>query len=215
LRAVEYLVGGMSQPTSQPDDTRLHDLIEAVQRGDRCAEERLLSHVYERLLTLTRRMFRGRERLARWEQTDDVLQNAMLRLHSALKTTEIASTKHFMNLATKQIRRELIDLGRKHYGPHGVARNHHTDRQASDDVGGVLHATTEEPEEVEEWTAFHQRVGGLPACEREVVDLLYYQGLSQTEAASLLECSVRTVRRRWNDAKLRLCGELADGSASS
>jgi hypothetical protein len=80
LRAVEYLVGGMSQPTSQPDDTRLHDLIEAVQRGDRCAEERLLSHVYERLLTLTRRMFRGRERLARWEQTDDVLQNAMLRL---------------------------------------------------------------------------------------------------------------------------------------
>ena len=52
----------------------------------------------------------------------------------------------------------------------------------------------------------------LPDEEREVVDLLYYEGLSQEEAAAILACSVRTGRRRWNDAKFRLHGGLNDGS---
>ena len=46
-------------------------------------------------------------------------------------------------------------------------------------------------------------------------DLLYYEDFSQEEAATILGCSVRTIRRRWNDAKLRLHGELNDGLAES
>jgi RNA polymerase sigma-70 factor (ECF subfamily) len=158
-------------------------------------------------------MFRGRPGLQRWEQTDDVFQNAMLRLQKALETHEVESVRHFFNLATVQIRRELIDLGRKHFGPHGIGRNHHTDLQPADDRGGALHSLEAEPFDLGAWTEFHERVASLPAEQREVVDLLYYEGVSQEEAAAILGCSVRTIRRRWNDAKFMLHGGLTDGAS--
>jgi len=160
-------------------------------------------------------MFHGRPGLQRWEQTDDVFQNAMLRLHRALGEAKVETSRHFFNLAAVQIRRELIDLGRKHFGPHGIGRNHHTDHQPPDQAGGTLHALESEPGDLAEWTAFHERVQALPDEEREVFDLLYYEGVSQDEAAAILDCSVRTIRRRWIGAKLRLHGELTDGPPES
>ena len=202
----------MESPRPATDDSRLHSLVESVRRKDPRARELLLAHACDRLLILTRRMFHGRPGLQRWEQTDDVFQNAMLRLHRALESAELQSVRHFLNLATVQIRRELIDLGRKHFGPHGIGRNHHTDRQPGDERGGTLHRLETRPTDLEEWTEFHERVQLLPDDEREVFDLLYYEGVSQEEAADLLGCSVRTVRRRWQDAKLLLHGGVNDGS---
>jgi DNA-directed RNA polymerase specialized sigma24 family protein len=37
-----------------------------------------------------------------------------------------------------------------------------------------------------------------------VVDLLFYQGLPQADAAAILGVTVRTVQRRWHDALIRL-----------
>ncbi len=205
----------MKSPGTNSGDTDLQPLIEAVGRGGPQARDLLLNHASDRLLVLTRRMFRGRPGLQRWEQTDDVFQNAMLRLHRALATTDVRSIRHFLNLATIQIRRELIDLGRKHFGPHGIGRNHHTDHQPPDQIGGVLHRLESQPADLAEWAEFHERTQSLPDDEREVFDLLYYEGVSQDEAAEMLGCSARTVRRRWNDAKLRLQGELTDGPAEA
>ena len=210
-----YLIPGMATPAQSTGDTRLQSLINAVRAGDPRARELLIGHASNRVLVLTRRMFRGRPGLQRWEQTDDVFQNAMLRLHRALETTEVETVRHFFNLATIQIRRELIDLGRKHFGPHGIGRNHHTDHQPPDQAGGTLHALESEPSDLAEWTEFHERAQRMPDEEREVFDLLYYEGLSQDEAAAVLGVSVRTIRRRWNDAKFRLHGGLSDGSTDA
>ena len=54
------------------------------------------------------------------------------------------------------------------------------------------------------WGEFHRQVRELPAEEREVVDLLFYQELAQAEAAALLHVTVRTVQRRWQAALLKL-----------
>ncbi len=203
----------MTPPPDAAGDTRVQNLVESVRRGDHRAREMLLAHACERLLILTRRMFHGRPGLQRWEQTDDVFQNAMVRLQKALEGTELQSARHFLNLATVQIRRELIDLGRKHFGPHGIGRNHHTDHQPGDDRGGRLHSLEAPPGDLATWTEFHERAERLPAEEREVFDLLYYDGISQEEAAAVLGCSVRTVRRRWQEAKILLHGGLSDGPA--
>lgn len=202
-----------SQPFShtKPGDTQLAKLIAASLDGNAGARDELLHHACDRLFALTRRMFRDRPGLRRWEQTDDVFQNAMVRLHRALSATEVRSVRHFFSLAAVQIRRELIDLGRKHFGPHGIGRNHHTDHQPSDERGGSLHRIQTEPGDVEQWTDFHERVEALPSDVREVVDLLYYEGLSQEESAEVLGVSLRTVRRRWQEAKLHLLGGLTDG----
>jgi RNA polymerase sigma factor (sigma-70 family) len=203
----------MEPSAHDPPDPTFQALVDAVRGGDPRARDLLLSHASDRLLVLTRRMFRGRPGLQRWEQTDDVFQNAMLRLHRALGEARVETSRHFFNLAAVQIRRELIDLGRKHFGPHGIGKNHHTDHQPGDERGGTLHTLESEPADLAEWTEFHERADALPAAEREVFDLLYYEGVSQEDAAAILDCSVRTIRRRWNDAKLRLHGELTDGPA--
>jgi len=198
------------QPHAETE-ARLQPLVEQARRGDRAARELLIHHACDRLLALTRRMLRCHPGVARWEQTDDVFQNAMVRLHRALDTAELVDVRHFINLATLQIRRELIDLGRKHFGPQGMGRNHHTDHRPPDDPGGTLDEARDEPTDLDEWTAFHEAAAGLPEEEREVVDLLFYDGRSPEEAADVLGCSVRTVRRRWQDARVRLHERLKDG----
>ena len=60
----------------------------------------------------------------RWEQTDDVVQNALVRLRRALETTSPESVRSFVNLAAVQIRRELIDLARHYHGPNGMGAHH-------------------------------------------------------------------------------------------
>ena len=40
--------------------------------------------------------------------------------------------------------------------------------------------------------------------QREVFDLLWYEGLTQPEAATILGVSLKTVKRRWQDARLFL-----------
>lgn len=202
---------GLTPPTSG-SDAHLQGLLRLSLEGDSSAKEQLIHHACGRLLRLTRKMFHSRPDLRRWTQTDDVFQGSMIRLHRALANVEVKSVRHFFNLATVQIRRELIDLGRQHFGPHGLGANHHTDHQPPDDKHGSLRELPETPEDLAQWTEFHERVGRLPAEEREVVDLVFYEGMSQEEAAELLDISIRTVRRRWQDARFRLHkGLLNDG----
>ena len=54
-----------------------------------------------------------------------------------------------------------------------------------------------------EWSAFHQQAGSLPEELGSVFDLIFYQGLSQAEAAEVLGISVKTIKRRWQKARLR------------
>jgi RNA polymerase sigma-70 factor (ECF subfamily) len=179
------------------------------------ARNAVLNHASDRLEKLTRRMLRNFPRLRRWEQTGDVLQNAVLRLHRSLAAIRPVSARQFYGLAAAQIRRELIDLTRHHFGPEGAAAHHHTDgiENASENREDVSqHADVSgEPTSLAAWTEFHEKVQRLPEAEREVFDLLWYEGLNQQEAASLLGVTDRTVKNRWRSAKLLLQELLADG----
>ena len=176
-------------------DTQLQGLINLAKNGDLRAKTLLLDHACERLLKLTRKMFRNYPSLRRWEATDDVFQNSLVRLHRALANTEVESVLHFFNLAGLQIRRELLDLKKHHFGPEGRGSNHHTDHQPPDDAGGTLYATSDEPDEL-----------------KEVVNLLFYEGLTQEEASAVLGVSLRTLKRRWQEAKLQLNEVPSEGS---
>lgn len=194
----------MPQPPSIGSDTQLQGLIDRGLSGDALAQEALLDHACDRLLRLTRKMFHGYPNLRRWEQTDDVFQNSMVRLHRALADVRVESVRHFFNLAAVQVRRELLDLAKHHFGPEGDGANHHTDGQPADENGGSLHNNADEPEDLSSWSEFHHQVEKLPEDELEVMNLLYYEGLTQEEAAQVLGISFRTLKRRWQAAKLRL-----------
>ncbi len=185
-------------------DTKLQNLIDLAMKGDTTARDALLDHACDRLMKLTRKMLRAYPTLRRWEQTDDVCQNAMLRLHRALEQVELDSVRHFFNLAAVQIRRELLDLAKHHFGPQGGGANHHTDGQPADDQGGSIHGTPQEPMSLDDWSEFHVQVEAMPDEEREVFNLIWYDGLTQPEAAQALGTSLRTVKRRWQSARLFL-----------
>lgn len=193
-------------------DTQLQGLLDLVRRGDPRAKSLLLDHSRDRLLRLTRTMLRNYPTLRRWEATDDVLQNSLVRLNRALDVVEVESVRHFFNLAGTQIRRELLDLRKHYFGSLGQGRKHHTDKQAPDESGGSLHGRTDEPEDLTEWEDFHSYVEKLPENQKEVVNLLFYEGLSQEEASEVLGVSLSTIKRRWQEARVRLHETLRDRS---
>ena len=128
-------------------DTQLQLLIDKALGDDEAARNALLDHACDRLLRLTRKMFHARQDLRRWEQTDDVYQNAMLRLHRALADVRPETVRHFFNLAALMIRRTLLDLAKHHLGPNGQGANHHTDGQPADERGGSLHQKADAADE--------------------------------------------------------------------
>lgn len=198
----------MSQSPGGGSDTQLQNLIDQAKNGDSTAHEALLNHARDRLLRLTRKMFHDYPKLRRWEQTDDVFQNAMVRLHRALAKVEVESVRHFFNLAALQVRRELANLADHHLQ---MGAKHHTDGQPADEEGGILRNhpdDNDEPDDLLRWSQFHSQVEKLPSEELEVFNQVYYCGLTQEEAAGVLGISVRTLKRRWHSAKLRLHEEL-------
>lgn len=192
-------------------DTQLQVFIDRTTIGDEAARAALIDHACERLLKLTRKMFHDFAKLRRWEQTDDVFQNAMLRLHTALGEVQIESVRHFFNLAAAMIRRTLLDLTKHHFGPLGGATQHHTDGIPADEPGGVVHRTSDpadEPTDLDGWSDFHAQVEKLPDQEREVLNVLFYEGFTQEEAALVLGISLRTLKRRWQSARCLLHAAL-------
>jgi RNA polymerase sigma factor (sigma-70 family) len=176
--------------------------------GDEQARNQLIQHACGRLLCLTRKMLRSFPAVRAAEQTDDVSQNAAIRIHRALSEVKPESSRHFWNLAAKHIRWELLALASQcqrqaqylicDNGNDGPALQNHTDGDS-------------EPSSLSEWTDFHETVQGLPEKEREVFGLIWYDGLSQADVAIALDTSMRTVRRRWQSARHHLskvlCGK--------
>src|SRR5262245_40341419 len=103
---------------------RLQGWLERLHVGDEAALDELLRHAGDRLEKLTRQMLRAHPAVRRWAETGDVLQGALMRLVRALRQVHPASLRDFFALATQQVRRELIDLARRFYGPQGLGANH-------------------------------------------------------------------------------------------
>lgn len=183
-----------------PQSLRLQGWLERLGAGDEAALDELIRHVSDRLRRLTHQLLAGHPAVKRWAETDDVLQGALVRLVRALGNVRPASLRDFFALATQQIRWELLDLARHLYGPEGEGANHASASGNAPEAADSSH----DGAALAEWSELHRHIGELPEEQREVVGLLFYQGLAQQEAAALLGVAVRTVQRRWHAALLAL-----------
>jgi RNA polymerase sigma-70 factor (ECF subfamily) len=187
--------------------TQLHAWIERIRAGDAAARDELVRTVLRRLEGLARKMLRRFPAVARWNETADVLQNALLRLLRSLEVVTPDSTRAFFCLAAEQVRRELLDLTRRYARrPRGTPGNPDT-LPPPGDTGLQAPAEPAAPDdasELDRWTAFHEAVERLPTEEREVVGLIFYHGWTQAQVAELFGVHERTVRRRWHAACVRL-----------
>jgi RNA polymerase sigma-70 factor (ECF subfamily) len=190
---------------SDDKTSHLQALLDRLNHDDPAARDELIARAADRLRRLARRMLDDFRRVRRWEGSDDVLQNALLRLWRALQAVRPQSVREFFRLAAVQVRRELLDMARHYHGPEGAGA-HHASVGGSAPLADADHPmeTSEEPSRLARWGEFHDAVEALPDEEREAVDLLWYQELTQDEAAALLNTSASTVRRRWRSALLKL-----------
>jgi hypothetical protein len=119
------------------------------------------------------------------------------------------SLQHFFNQAAVQIRRELLDLAQ-----HSADVESHAN--AEEGQGFDRTDGSEAPTTLLEWTEFHETVEALSYEDRELFNLLWYDGLTQADAASLLGITERTIKRHWKAACVRLYqathGEPTPGS---
>lgn len=186
---------------------QIQGYIDRLLAGDETARDGLIKSACERMERLTHNMLKSYPRVQRWEQTDDVFQNAVMRLYRSLADIKPKTSQDFFRLAALNIRRELLDLVKHYYGPRGQGAKHATlpGGEAAQDISRAPYDRndlTHDPGRIALWHEFHQKVENLPDEERQIFDLLWYQGLTQAEAADILKVTERTVKRRWQSARL-------------
>lgn len=188
--------------------TSLQPLIERLNAGDQKALDPLFAMSMERLRALAGRMLRD-DRMRRWYETDDLYQRTMTDLLRMLREQPPQTAREFLNIAAWKMRNCLTDLARevrKNAG--GLARQHETDHPLpgrDQDAPRLAGAADDGPDPAAGVSLdLHQTVGLLPDELREVFNLLFYLGLTQDEAAKVMEVSVPTVKRRWREARERL-----------
>ncbi len=187
----------------------LENCLERLKSGDLDARDELIARVSCRLRVLVRQMLQDYPRVARWEQADDLFQEAAIRLHRCLAEVIPATPQDFFSLAALQIRRELRDMARHYFGPEGHAAKHVSAAPNASNPSFLSERfepfdSSLNPERLAIWTEFHAAVDRLPEIEKRVFDLLWYNELSQTVAAKMLQISVRHLRRHWQSARLKL-----------
>jgi RNA polymerase sigma-70 factor (ECF subfamily) len=206
------------QAIMKGETTRITAWLHRLQSGDEGALNELVLHFERRLRALTQRMIRGYPLVRRYEQTDDVFQRAVLRLCRALKAVSPASTRDLLRLSAVQVRRELLNLARFHRIRPQVLPLEVEDRSAwaddeearstTADTADSLTRCDDDPHYLDQWTEFHERVDQLSDPEHEVFELIWYQGMTQQEVARIHCVCVRTVRKRWNAARLAIYDAL-------
>ena len=202
-------------------DAVLSGCLERLAKGDKSAREEILNVCSDRLRKLSRRLLGKFAKVRRWDDTDDVAQNAAMRLYRALGEVVPESPRGLMGLLAVQIERELIDLARKHAGPMSFAANHGTNVREGTDGDVFLVDEAEDAGDSDDeiplarWEKFHAAVENLPEEHREVFRLVWFLGADRETAAKNLGLSIRTVGRRWQEARELVAQALAPDDADS
>lgn len=191
------------------NDTLVRNLGECLDRlaqGDPSARARIIEVCSDRLRLLVQRMLSRFPNVKRWEDDDDVFQEAAMRLYDSLGKLTLESPRDVMAIAATQIKRVLLDMARHHGGPMSDAANHASVAGELNDA--VQQAASNRQPLLESWTAFHNAIERLPPSRREVFQLVWYMGADQDTVSKLIGKSKRTVKRYWQEARETIATEL-------
>lgn len=169
--------------------------------GDPQAPERLMPFVYDELRRLAR-AFLSRERGGHTLQPTALVHEAYVRLVDQTRVSW-QNRAHFYGIASRMMRRVLIDH----------ARAHVTDKRG----GAAVHLSLEDVQvPVEQRAASFLaldealvRLALLDERKSSVVEMRFFGGMTDEEIAEALGVTTRTVLRDWKKARLWLYRELS------
>ncbi len=178
-------------------------LLENWRGGEEKALDELLPLVYKELRKLANRYLR-KERAGHTLQSTALVHEAFLRLIDQ-KHARVENRNHFFAVASQAMRRVLVDHARRDLAGKRIGAY---DKVALDKAPELA------VEADSEILAVHQaleRLSEIHPRQANLVELRYFGGLTNPEAAEVLEVSLATVERDWQVAKIWLRRQLSQG----
>jgi RNA polymerase sigma factor (sigma-70 family) len=192
----------------EPTTLVIQRCLDALQ-GDKGAEpliRDLLERAVQRLRTLCASMLtRSYPRLEQPPlnlEVDELLDGVVAGLISALQKVQPQTVRQFFALANQHMRWQLNDLAR--------LLDNRPSLVAFPETALIAPPESQDSCLSQDARRMLLAIDGLPTEEREVFELIRIQGLSNTETATVVGVSVKTVQRRLNRARLLLAQQLAD-----
>jgi RNA polymerase sigma-70 factor (ECF subfamily) len=181
--------------SSAPEDP----LLETFRSGGESPEE-LFSQVYQELRQVARAYMR-RERADHTLQGTALVNEAYLRLFEG-EPFRWENRKHLFCTVARSMRRVLVDHARKHRAErHGGIHR----KVTLDDHGPAIFEDLPQVLAVDEALDKLAKLNGRQA---QVVELHFFGGLTEAEAAEVLDVSLKTVKNDWRFAKAWLKTEM-------
>ena len=175
-------------------------LLRQWKSGNHEAEERLFELVLPDLRRLARRQI-ARERPHHSIQPSELVNQIYLRLTKG-RDRDWQDRGHFFAIAARAMRRWLIDYARSSPKARHVG--------IDDAVEGLFIAQPDFEQAIQIDSLLDQLEVEHPEWCR-VVELKFYLGLTDEEAAEITGLSVRTLQRHWSDARRWLFSKLDGG----
>src|SRR5262245_6352993 len=184
-------------------------LLADLGAGDRAAAAELLPMVYEELRALASAEF-ARQPAGHTLQPTAVVHEAWMRL-ARQPNLELRDRRHFFALASKVMRQILVDH----------ARRRATAKRGGGGGGAVTRIEVDTPIEADHRPDLDilaledalTKLTQLSEPRARLVELRFYGGLSEEEAADTLNISRTEAARRWRAVKAWLAAELREERA--
>jgi RNA polymerase sigma-70 factor, ECF subfamily len=176
-------------------------LLAAIKGGDANAENRLIGLVYDDLRAVARRSMR-RERPDHTLQPTALVNETYLRLISD-NTIDWKGRAHFFATAATVMRRILVDYARQRAAGKRVGGRQRVD------LDTLMAAASPHVEQLLILDQALTRLAEWGPRQAQLVEMMYFGGLTEAEAAEVLRVSVRTVRRDWSAARAWLQSQLS------
>jgi RNA polymerase sigma factor (TIGR02999 family) len=185
-------------------DSSLAGLVAQARGGNAEASAALIDTVYPELRRLAHHYLAG-ERQAHTLQTSDLVHEAWLRLFSSAEVS-VNDRAHLIALMATQMRRALVDYARHRNAAKGPGSGIRVSLTGANELGA-------QPDE--DVLALDEALDALETVDPRavrVVELRFFGGLEEIEAAQALGVSVATLKRDWTFARAWLYDRLNTGA---
>jgi len=195
----------LARVESAPQDD-VTALLRAWHEGDEDAYRQVSSILYGELRRHASQCMR-RTRAGEVLQTTALVHEAFMRLASA-HNVDWQNRHHFLAVASRTMRRVLVDLARAQQTTKRGARAVHVELES-----GMAAVDAPVPLDLVALDRALEALARVDARKVQVIELRFFGGLTVDETADILKVSPDTVARDWRAARVWLLRELsAQGS---